>query len=621
MRTSFTTLFGLISCVGVVCGRVSSTPIVDQRALPSTTATTDHSDFTLSTSFEITDVPTTREYTWTLGKATASPDGYEREVYSINGVFPAPLIEANTGDTIIVHVTNDLDEGQSIHWHGMYQNGTVHMDGVPGITQCPIPAGSSFTYNFTVTGQYGTYWYHSHYSNSMADGLWGPLVIHSLDEPLQRGRDYDVDQLVLVTDWMHDESDVIVAALRTSDGYRGSGAPPQGDAVLINGVGQNCSNTADDSICSNPAPPEIQLPINSTVRLRIISTASHNFLRVSLDSHPFEVVEVDATPVNSVSLHEVSVAPGERFSVLINTTEGAEGDAFWLRANTALSCLGGGFTQTALAVPETSAWNDLGGDRDACVGMDEQYSFTPSISKAAPIAAYQTSILDSKRGTFTDVYGESFAGFGFNGISYQNQIYNPLLSIVQEGGSCNASLVASVTFSEIGQGTIIINNLDNGISHPYHLHGSEFQLIGRGTGSVTADEFDALSADALVLDNPIRKDTLWIQGGSWAALRIVTDNPGVWAVHCHIGWHLAEGKLAAVVVQPEAIASSARPSDWIALCNGTDSSHIGPARRRRALPAPPALASPEAPAAPTLVRESLRDVRYRAIQRRGTSRR
>src|SRR3984885_5454482 len=53
----------------------------------------------------------------------------------------------------------------------MYQNGTDWADGVPGITQCPIPAHSSFTYQFTVTGQHGTYWYHTHTSNNMADGL------------------------------------------------------------------------------------------------------------------------------------------------------------------------------------------------------------------------------------------------------------------------------------------------------------------------------------------------------------------------------------------------------------------------------------------------------------------
>ena len=64
---------------------------------------------------------------------------------------------------------------------GMLQNGTDWADGVPGVTQCPIPAKSSFTYQFKVSDQYGTYWYHSHMGNTMADGLFvSCLALHEL---------------------------------------------------------------------------------------------------------------------------------------------------------------------------------------------------------------------------------------------------------------------------------------------------------------------------------------------------------------------------------------------------------------------------------------------------------
>ena len=42
------------------------------------------------------------------------------------------------------------------------------MDGIPGVQQCPIPSGKSFTYTFTAD-LYGTSWYHSHYSAQYAD--------------------------------------------------------------------------------------------------------------------------------------------------------------------------------------------------------------------------------------------------------------------------------------------------------------------------------------------------------------------------------------------------------------------------------------------------------------------
>ena len=71
------------------------------------------------------------------------------------------------GDRIIVDVVNNLP-GQSttIHWHGMEQKGTPHMDGVPMVTQCPITEHTTFRYDFTAT-RVGTLYWHSHSGKSI----------------------------------------------------------------------------------------------------------------------------------------------------------------------------------------------------------------------------------------------------------------------------------------------------------------------------------------------------------------------------------------------------------------------------------------------------------------------
>ena len=51
----------------------------------------------------------------------------------------------------------------------------MHMDGVNGVTQCPIAPGQSFNYTWRVM-QYGSSWYHSHHSVQYADGALGPMV-------------------------------------------------------------------------------------------------------------------------------------------------------------------------------------------------------------------------------------------------------------------------------------------------------------------------------------------------------------------------------------------------------------------------------------------------------------
>jgi FtsP/CotA-like multicopper oxidase with cupredoxin domain len=155
-----------------------------------------------------------------------------RPLLVFNGQFPGPVIEANRGDRLLINVTNTLQNATTVHWHGLYQNGTNWMDGTAGVTQCPIPPGESFLYNFTLENQYGTYWYHSHTSTQYTDGLVGPLIIHAPEEASVR-QAYDFDQVVLLSDWYHDLSAALLP------GYLASGnenLEPVPDNGLIQGT-------------------------------------------------------------------------------------------------------------------------------------------------------------------------------------------------------------------------------------------------------------------------------------------------------------------------------------------------------------------------------------------------
>lgn len=91
-------------------------------------------------------------YDFNISWVTANPDGLQsRSVIGINGQWPIPYIEVTKGDRVIVNLNNQLkNESTSLHFHGIYMNGTTNMDGSAGVSQCPVPPGSSFQYNFTV---------------------------------------------------------------------------------------------------------------------------------------------------------------------------------------------------------------------------------------------------------------------------------------------------------------------------------------------------------------------------------------------------------------------------------------------------------------------------------------
>lgn len=126
------------------------------------------------------DTGVTRYYDFTVSRTTKSPDGFNKSMLVVNDQFPGPLIEANWGDMIEITVHNAIEnpeEGTSIHWHGMPQSKTPWYDGVPSVHQCPIAPGESFVYTFQAE-EFGTTWWHSHYSAQYMDGVFGPMIIH-----------------------------------------------------------------------------------------------------------------------------------------------------------------------------------------------------------------------------------------------------------------------------------------------------------------------------------------------------------------------------------------------------------------------------------------------------------
>ncbi|CAD0098650.1 unnamed protein product [Aureobasidium mustum] len=164
--------------------------------------------------------------TVTISNGTVSPDGVERSALLVNGVTPGPVIRANWGDWIVVHVQNNLkDQGTGIHFHGIRQNQTNPMDGVASITECPIAPGDSFVYKWRAT-QYGTSWYHSHYSLQQWDGVYGGIII---DGPSSMESDVDAG-MVFLTDWGHQTVSSLLSKAESSP------EPVKLENGLINGL-------------------------------------------------------------------------------------------------------------------------------------------------------------------------------------------------------------------------------------------------------------------------------------------------------------------------------------------------------------------------------------------------
>lgn len=174
--------------------------------------------------------PTTIVHNWTITSGYRFPDGVKKKVYLVNGQFPGPTVECRQGDKLVIHVNNalagsedgindDASDGISLLWHGLHMRGSNRMDGAVGYTQCPIPAGGSFTYEFEVGEQSGTLWWHAHSGVQRGDGMFGGLVIHKGvrgNGKVERVTDmkeygYDKEVLLMIGDWYHQSSEEVLA--------------------------------------------------------------------------------------------------------------------------------------------------------------------------------------------------------------------------------------------------------------------------------------------------------------------------------------------------------------------------------------------------------------------------
>jgi iron transport multicopper oxidase len=108
---------------------------------------------------------------------------------------------------------------------------------------------------------------------------------------------------------------------------------------------------------------------------------------------------------------------------------------------------------------------------------------------------------------------------------------------------------------------IVINNLDAAI-HPFHLHGHQFQVLDRphsGAGLWSGGDGGANRV-------PPRRDVVSVNANSFAVLRFVADNPGVFLFHCHIEWHVEMGLTATLIEAPERLHNYPIPQGHKDIC-------------------------------------------------------
>jgi FtsP/CotA-like multicopper oxidase with cupredoxin domain len=513
-------------------------------------------EYILDPSWDFKAAPTTREYTWVIQDHELNPDGVYRPMVLINATFPGPLIEVNEDDEIVVHVLNRAVNGTSIHWHGLYQNGSNWMDGTVGVTQCPIPPARDFTYRFNVTGQSGTYYYHSHMGMQASDGLVGPLVIHARGGEKGQKVPYGQDRVVMLSDHYYDfAADLLVRYLAPGN----ENEEPVPPSSLINGRNvRNCSGLPMRN-CSSTGLAHALFDVSSTAstRLRVINVGAFAEFSLQIDEHEFQVTEVDGTDVLPQSIHRLNINPAQRYSIIVTPPTDSNKGLYWIRARMITHCFAyeepelqeevwGIMHYPSLSLPSPGELTPQTHDWSETIEIECRDLNTTSLVPSIPIPAPGTADHTLSLRVSFQIRDHKLSRGYLNNTSFHTNTTHPILATLLSDPTqtqhvgINTALFnpdTQLVFQNphISVIDIIIQNFDDGV-HPFHLHGYKFWVLGGGHGYVPEN-----IAEGFDMQNPLRRDTASVEGYGWLWVRFVADNPGVWAFHCHVGWHQEAG--------------------------------------------------------------------------------
>ncbi|QDS75973.1 hypothetical protein FKW77_003999 [Venturia effusa] len=472
----------------------------------------------------------TREYWLDLVQVTLSPDGIPREVLTINGTMPGPTIIADWGDHVIVHVRNSLyasQNGSSIHWHGLRQLDTPQMDGVVSITQCPTAPGESYTYKFRAA-QYGSSWYHSHFALQTWEGVFGGLVVHG---PATANYDEDLGNLFL-QDWSHQTVDSLYRQQQLT-------ANVSLDNGLINGTNVFGNESTGKRFSTNFVE-------GTSYRLRLVNSAIDTIFKFSIDNHTMTVIQTDWVPIEPYATTIVNIAPGQRLDVIVKADQGAVAKDFWMRAIPQVTCSlnnspnnirGIVHYGSSTGMPATMGY----GYTDECV--DEPYAkLVPHVRRTVgPSSVTEVKPVNATRNA------EGLFRWTVGGTSLDVEWDNPSLSqVLKNPRTTFTNTSNAIHLPNADQWVYVLITSQLPVPHPIHMHGHDILVLAQGTGNYS-------EAVPLKLDNPPRRDVALLPGSGYLVVAFLTDNPGAWVLHCHIGWHVNEGFALQFIERPDEI--------------------------------------------------------------------
>lgn len=419
--------------------------------------------------------------------------GVNTGTLAYNGNVLGPTLIMNEGDSVHITVTNTTSEVTSTHWHGFHVPANVD-----GTHYNAIQPGETWTPSFKIMNKAATYWYHPHLygttNRHVSKGASGMIIVRDEEEATKDlPRTYGVDDFPLVI-----QSKII--------------NPNNGQIVL--------TGPFDSTMTVNGVvKPYLEVPAQP-VRFRMLNGASRrNFMIGLSDDRNYHQIATDGslTP-EPREMNRVFLGNGERSEIVVDFT-GQEDSTYYLMCyGTELGAFvpggatgGGGMG----ANPYDSA--DYAIMRiDVVEATNNPVPFDPN-QTLTTIEPWDENDADTTRQiVFSGGLGEPFI---FGDTVFLHNVINQVVPL----GNIEIWELVNTTF----------------LTHPFHVHDVQFQILDIDDGPVPIAEQGL-------------KDVVNVPAfGSARIMMQFLDffNPDTaYMYHCHNLAHEDEGMMAQFVV-------------------------------------------------------------------------
>jgi len=467
--------------------------------------------------------------TLSAGLVRRTIGGRRLTMYGFNGQYPGPLIEVPEQATIVVEFTNGLDLPSTVHWHGVRLDN--RFDGVPNLTQAPVPPGGSFRYRVHFPDP-GVYWYHPHVREDVQQdlGLYGNLLVRSGDPIYFAAANREV---VLMLDDLLLDATGLVPYGREAATHALMGR--FGNVLLVNGE------------------PDYRLTVDrgEVVRFFLTNVSSARTFNLTLPGTRLKLVGSDLGKFEREEwVESVVIAPAERYIVearferarevtLENRVQAIDHPAgvFFPDVDT----LGRVTVLERPAAPDHRATFDrLRGHPDVVADIDRyrrDFDRPPDRElvltlriKDLPFGVIQVLRLDSG-------YVHPVEWSGTMPMMDWLPSARDVEWVLRDPATGRENLDIDWRFR---RGDVIKLRLVNerhtlhAMAHPIHLHGQRFLVLAQG---------------GVPNDNLVWKDTVLLPVGQTVDMFVELTNPGRWMLHCHIAEHLGAGMHTVITVE------------------------------------------------------------------------